>query len=461
MITTDRTGPYAYENTSVSTSIRSLPIFSAGSLYHNFAGCTHVIHAWPAPASLVYRTSKGWKPDDKFAERIFSQYLDKNLWSTPSGPPAPTPVPLIIVNSAVEAVMREFRGKVDTKEHDKIIRGNQREYKRWYLRRTYCDFFSMIPERFRRVLMSFQQRRWRVLQFLAICDESLDLYRSNPALFFLLANHPVFRQGNDIEAKAIARRLIRLPQRDILGWLDYPATESVRKIFAKIQPQAVTARLLQRLRDALANTRASDLLAHLPFIDRDVLRLVTTPQISQYLSPRLLGEILERPKHPDIYILCMGVHYAVQLVGNSSVPFAINSTQQLRAIYNRFVERIGMDLYDTPVVRLRKHPVIFPPPPFKGTPDIIPISDVIMLFREGQEMHHCVSRHASSIAWGEEYMYRVLAPVRATASIRRQGNNWLLDQVRGHCNAKLDADNIAEIGAGIFGTKPQLSTKLD
>jgi hypothetical protein len=79
-------------------------------------------------------------------------------------------------------------------------------------------------------------------------------------------------------------------------------------------------------------------------------------------------------------------------------------------------------------------PARFPPPPFVGTETIQPVRTPGELVQEGREMHHCVAVRAGAIAAGYRYIYRVLAPVRATLAIGRRGASWDCDEIRGVCN---------------------------
>lgn len=60
---------------------------------------------------------------------------------------------------------------------------------------------------------------------------------------------------------------------------------------------------------------------------------------------------------------------------------------------------------------------LFPEPPIPGNDVIIPIETLLELRREGQVMRHCVASYEESIRRGTCYIYRVMAPERATLSI--------------------------------------------
>ena len=48
---------------------------------------------------------------------------------------------------------------------------------------------------------------------------------------------------------------------------------------------------------------------------------------------------------------------------------------------------------------------------------------------EGLEMHHCAAVHAPYVARGEEFIYRVIAPVRATMAVCCHNGHWQRSQL--------------------------------
>lgn len=79
----------------------------------------------------------------------------------------------------------------------------------------------------------------------------------------------------------------------------------------------------------------------------------------------------------------------------------------------------------------------FPPPPIPGTDAIIPVRTAMELHMEGREMHHCVFCHLPEIQAGEAYVYKVLAPERATLMIARsRRGGYQIEEIRLACNAE-------------------------
>ena len=71
---------------------------------------------------------------------------------------------------------------------------------------------------------------------------------------------------------------------------------------------------------------------------------------------------------------------------------------------------------------------------------IVPLTDSLMLAREGIEMRHCVAGHARDCAAGHARIFSlqcVADGARATVELRRRASYWFTGQVKGPCNAEV------------------------
>jgi hypothetical protein len=90
----------------------------------------------------------------------------------------------------------------------------------------------------------------------------------------------------------------------------------------------------------------------------------------------------------------------------------------------------------------RLEQAIFPKPPLAGTATIVPLATYADLRLEGQAQQHCILSYAESILSGDYYVYRVLAPERATLGlgILRHGKmamDIVLEQLKGRHNTEV------------------------
>ncbi len=69
---------------------------------------------------------------------------------------------------------------------------------------------------------------------------------------------------------------------------------------------------------------------------------------------------------------------------------------------------------------------------------VVPLTDSLMLAREGIEMRHCVASYARDCAAGHTRIFAFESSAsgeRATVELRRRASHWFAGQVKGPCNA--------------------------
>ena len=63
-------------------------------------------------------------------------------------------------------------------------------------------------------------------------------------------------------------------------------------------------------------------------------------------------------------------------------------------------------------------------------------------------MKHCVAIHETSIAsGGKYYVYRVVAPERATLALRRTYRGWTIDELQGRRNQAVSPETHSRVQA--------------
>ena len=270
----------------------------------------------------------------------------------------------------------------------------------------------------------FSKRRWHVLNLLARCPGADDLGKSNPALLYALASNWVFHTPAVTQPIRAARRLVNRKQKHILEWLGFPATETSRRILGRIVPASLSVESLLYLRGSLGDPYVTKTLSHLERINAGVLRLVTDMKYRHLLTPRLLEDIgrdtAQDGISPPVFSILLDTLRMVNMAGAHHCPPQFVSLKRLNDVHNELARRLR------PEVLAEKFdlPARFPDPPYAGTDSIRPIMTPDELAIEGLEMKHCVAIHAPDVALGEEFIYRVIAPVRATLSLRCSGGHW-------------------------------------
>jgi hypothetical protein len=73
----------------------------------------------------------------------------------------------------------------------------------------------------------------------------------------------------------------------------------------------------------------------------------------------------------------------------------------------------------------------------------VPLTDSLMLAREGMEMRHCVASYARDCAAGHTRIFALEATgsgERATLELRRRASLWFPGQIKGPCNGEVSID---------------------
>lgn len=307
---------------------------------------------------------------------------------------------------------------------------------------AFAGFRFTLPKEVAHSVERFSCHQWHPLLLLQRkTGGPVDLFNSNSGLAFCLAhNHKLINLTASTPAIQ-ACWVIRKRQRDIAGWLQFPATEAVVNILRKIAPESMHAGLLKPLRTALGNADTVKVLGHLPAIHAGVLGFVTDPNLQAHVAPAFLQEVAAdrsqtyRSRLPDLLRDILDMLPIVQperhLGPLQSVPRLQEIHDELGAAYCRIA---GQHVQGC----------AFPRPPIPGTPQIIPLRSPGALVEEGEIQRNCVASYAKRVEAGTTYIYRVTHPERATLSLVLQpGGTWERGELRAARNAAAKAETTA------------------
>jgi hypothetical protein len=405
----------------------------------------HVMRPWPDPRSWVRTARKGWQAERKQADEFFCGSLPRTDFCPNPEPPQP--------KTAED--FAHLVGRISQQEIMKHVEvENRMEWGVWRQLHLSTEFFARIPLPVREILLQYRTRRWHVLSLLARCPGACDLHHSNPALCFALASNWVFHKPAVKQPLRSARRLLAKKQRIIQAWLGFPATESARRILAKIPPQEIDMGALLYLRQSLADPVRHKLLGHLPRLNADTLRLINSEWAFRHIHPGVLFEAAvhnEPPGSLPVYERLRDTLRMIEQLGDIRCPDRFLSVERLRILHDE-VTAIYNDRTQNDLFGLCEIPVgPFPSPPFEGSDTIIPLTSTTDLFEEGREMHHCVGSYAHDVARGKCYIYRVTDPVRATLEIGRHANRWAIKQAKLACNKTVSPEIVKQLQVQLMG----------
>ncbi|MBN1269182.1 MAG: PcfJ domain-containing protein [Kiritimatiellae bacterium] len=317
-------------------------------------------------------------------------------------------------------------------------------------------FFDRVPPDIRAAMGTYSAGQWCVYAFLARVPGSFDLFHSNPMLAFCLAQNWRFHRPAVSRPLRAARGLVRRKQRDILGWLGFPATESVAKITRKVAPDAIEDRLCFYLRKALRDPQATRFFQHIPRINAEVLRLVSDPRTRPHVSQSLLEDALKRQRRPqrsELLCLLWDTLRMMPLVQPRWRRKVFVSVEDVADCHDQLVNLMHSEH------RTKTMTYEFPAPPVPGlSTDQLRVEPVVSprgLIAEGRSQRNCVASYACDVAHAHTFIYAVHAPERATLSIvpdHRGG--WRIGDLRARLNEPVQHSTYGLVRAWLEAAAP-------
>lgn len=327
-----------------------------------------------------------------------------------------------------------------------------------------CDDWGEVFSKVDRVLVDiiarFPSPQWAMLEFAHNASSFRDLVASHPVLACALACND---QLQATPPEFAARRAVgysRRRQRDILGLLGFPDTEAAVQFLRRIPPEAVNPSMLRLLRNAMPfEAKLAKMVSHADHLTMGLLPFLVYPALSQRLTSRLFHELTTCPEEQraaptadlilDTLRMMDGLPPAQPLPMLTSRAQAARIHDQVLLQYLAEQERLRRQREDREAKarKVAKRQPVIPNPPIPGTPTIQPLLSKAALALEGREQNHCAGSYWPDVLRGTLYVYKVLAPERATASLAWNGYQWCLKEVRGKSNAQVSPATMNAIRA--------------
>jgi hypothetical protein len=256
---------------------------------------------------------------------------------------------------------------------------------------------------------------------------ALELFMDHPLLFALLHQHA---QHSQLGLPWLLRHC-RMKRVDILKALGFAASGSMVKLFRKVRFKRFHARHVALLRQAAELD--SHRLNHLDTVSDTLLYCVL--QHPELLKSPLLRQWQDDLAAPLLDVLAdiqrMRQHHFISPRRLLEPLRHCRNPQDVFKVHDRLVKWVNHHEWE----RALDWPK-FPEPPLPGNGQILPITDYAALLLEGQQQRHCVAAYCAEIMDGRYYVYRVLAPERATLGlgILRHGKmamDIVLEQLKG------------------------------
>jgi hypothetical protein len=295
------------------------------------------------------------------------------------------------------------------------------------------QFFSNIPTREAGLVARYHKHQWQMLDLAArfgLC--ALELMASSAALAFCIGSWGSFASKHMQKDSETPSRLLRMRRKAICGCLGFPATEAMVRILSKVPPEDCRLESLLVLRERVRVRWIHKALSHLPVINKAVLAVLRS-KAWRSVTPAFLAECATHPANtlegslPGT-LLDEAASLYQQWKKRRLRKHLFKSVSQLE----RFIRKSEACYNDEKL--LKEASIQFPPPPLPGTETIQPISTPHLLHEEARQQHNCVRQQLNDIVGGMLYLYRMIAPERATIGIYPAEEGWKLGEILGAGN---------------------------
>lgn len=292
-------------------------------------------------------------------------------------------------------------------------------------------FARTIPAAALACAARFSFRQLAMLRLLQRLPEAEQLAAGQPLLLWLLADYQLQHQLGWTPVRELLRHKRHLVFAELTG-ISPDGGKSALRLLAKLEfADWMDSSMLRRLQRFFQSGHWRR-FRHVPVLSTVWLSEGALPP---WLGDRLLLEAASLPAHRLSGRLrrlreaardATAIGRALRLEHPEQVLRGCRSFEEVFRLHDRWMMRLneaaleGDDAAD------------LPPPPIAGSETILPIQSSFQLRLEGRLMHHCVAAYGQRVRRGESYIYRVLAPERATLelSYRPQARAWSIAQLK-------------------------------
>lgn len=290
------------------------------------------------------------------------------------------------------------------------------------------QLLSAIPPGTLGLVRHFPEAHFSLLKFFSEYPDGFELAETNPPLAFLLAIHG--ERFGASSSKSV-HDLLRSKRAEILKNLGFAiASERVVRLMGKVKPWACRAGLLTGIRQVLSDTTVIERLRHLPEINFGCMAIAAEKKLFERVSNGILHEIVDdrkEDKRPDTALKlqsCLELEEQRRLVRLPAIFHTRNGIQRLLVaeaehLTPEEIDALGLTFY---------------PSPLPDTPGIQALRTPEDVYEEGCEQGNCVWSLLPRLVTGKLFLYRVLAPERATLALKYSKGGLCIDELEAAWN---------------------------
>lgn len=302
----------------------------------------------------------------------------------------------------------------------------------------------------------FNCGRREILQFCINGGQpALELVNDCPALAYLIASKLLPNTAPESLPEAL-QDILTQKRRAVLAQINWLPAEWVINVLRKIPASQCSADIFDNIGFLLRseNSNKIKVLRHLPVLHRLAVKFLADEELSPYFAYSFYEAISENtpdsrlPAGLEVFDLKPQL---LEAISNGFYLPPLKSLADLKYLHERFIRWLmRADHYE----EIKK--VVFPSPPFFKSVikkeageefGIFPLENGPAIWREGEEMNHCIAGYTEQIlnAKGSRYAYHVKLPgePEATLLIGSAGFVWYIEELKGKHNH--DASDYVEL----------------
>ncbi|NOX19465.1 MAG: hypothetical protein GXO87_14455 [Chlorobi bacterium] len=299
-------------------------------------------------------------------------------------------------------------------------------------------FFDSIPKRIIRLAGRYNDSHWDLVKAIILLGKDFEeLIKTNPAMAYLIVKlneiNTTFQLYNETE---LLKKLIRTKQKEILRLAFFPATESMRKILGKINPEFISREsFILFNRFIVTAQKRSDriikLLTHIDSINENLMRLLSYfPELSLEISNKLISELINEK---DFDALIIKLERIRKRSASVNIPFPkISLVAEINTVDKTNLERVR---------EKKKALESFPAPPIDGNEIITPLLTVKEQISWSRKQRNCIKDFTGSVKRKRSYFYKInFEKEEATLEIKLRNGEPVFGDLLGTGNKKVSPE---------------------
>jgi hypothetical protein len=288
-------------------------------------------------------------------------------------------------------------------------------------------WLQTIPQDLTNLVQDLEINQLTILRLIKSNPYCEELMRNSPTLLLLFSHYLLVQELTISEGAQFLNNSKIIILESITG---RTCTKADIKFINKFSSNSFGIEEIEVLYRAVQNQQIVSRFFHIPTTNKAALMVALEQPV--FLGSKLFNKLTENPEQvftvARLWSDTQRMGRQLGLPDYQNVLRLCKTVEHLQRLHDRWSQRLHLPENLNPILRavMAYGTQDFPTPPFQGNKNILPIKNVMGLFEEGQEMHHCIGSYAEKVFEGESYVYKVVEPERATLEIICRNKKWTI-----------------------------------